>query len=514
MKNLALARIQAMKPYNPPLTGRSDYDGLLLDFNERTMSFDRSHAGKMRLYPEYFDLESRIAAYTGADSGQVMVTNGTDQAINIIFRTFADVDNKVIIPEPSFAMYRQYAQITGSRIVSPLYDKADLAFPLKEVLAAIDDKTRVIVVCNPNNPTGTLLPVTVVAKIAARAKNAVVYVDEAYFEFSGCSAVKLVKKYPNVIVSRTFSKAFGLAGFRLGYVVADKRYITEMLKIRGPYDVNRAAVYAATAALANIKDTRAYADEVMDKAKPLVERFFASAGIKFYPSAGNFVLFRPEDSDKVFRILRRTGILLRSQDKPNIKGTLRLTVGTVAQMKKFIQTYQATVIESGAQKYAFLDRDGTLICEPPDAQVDSLSKLRLLDGVIDGLKKLQSLGYGLVMVTNQDGLGTPAFPLADFRRPQRAMLKAFKAAGIKFDAILICPHSPKDRCRCRKPGTALVDDFLRGRTIDKKQTFVCGDRPSDKHLAENLGLKFVPMPKNGNFYQAIRLVIKGADNEK
>ncbi|HUY84897.1 MAG TPA: histidinol-phosphatase [Candidatus Dormibacteraeota bacterium] len=506
MRNLALRRIQVMKPYNPPLDGRASNRGLLLDFNERTLP---PGAQKTQLYPEYFDLEAKIAKYAGVEAGQTMITNGTDQAIDVIFRTFADKGDVVVIPEPSFAMYAQYARIAGNRIVSPLYPKDSLAFPLTEVLAAIDGQVKVAAVCNPNSPTGTLVPVKDIERIAKKAKNAIIYVDEAYFEFSGCSAVGLIKRYPNVIISRTFSKAFGLAGLRIGYIIADKRYIAEMLKVRGPYDVNQTACDSALAALNDVETMRAYAGEVTEWAKPLVERFFEQSGITFYPSAGNFILFKPTDPAKVLAVLRQNGILLRPQDKPNIRGTLRLTIGTMAQMNTFIKVYESAILKPRSQKYAFLDRDGTLIFEPPDdPQVDSLDKLRILDGVITGLKQLVNLDYKLILISNQDGLGMASFSAKAFELPQKAMLKTFSDAGITFEKIFICPHLASDGCNCRKPKTGLLDEFLRTADIDMENSFICGDRESDKRLAKAVGLAFVSMTANGNFYKAIKPFIR------
>lgn len=518
MKNLALKRIQAMKPYTPPLDGRTESRDLLLDFNERTLPpADEVTAALQRfvddrtvqVYPEYWNLEAEVARYAGVAAEQIMLTNGTDQAIDVIFRTFADRGDTVIIPEPSFAMYRQTAQVAGQRIVSPLYAKTDLAFPLKQVLAAITPDVKLIVVCNPNSPTGTLLPVDDIARIARRAKDAIVYVDEAYFEFSGSSAAGLIAKYPNIIVSRTFSKAFGLAGLRIGYAIADKRYITEMLKVRGPYDVNRPACYAASAALASVQNVRAYADEVMNRAKPMVEAFFARNNVRFYPSAGNFILLQPDNPEQVAAKLKQNGILVRPQDKPNIRGSFRLTIGTVAQMQSFIRTYQTAVLGTAGQKYAFLDRDGTLIFEPEDDfQVDSLDKLQILDGAIGGLTQLVNRGYKLAMITNQNGVGTPAFPAEAFELPQQAMLEVFGKAGITFDKVFVCPHFEEDQCDCRKPKTGLLDEFLRTADIDLANSFVCGDRESDKGLAAAIGAAFVPMTTNGNFEQAIKPFIR------
>lgn len=142
------------------------------------------------------------------------------------------------------------------------------------------------------------------------------------------------------------------------------------------------------------------------------------------------------------------------------------------------------------KKYAFLDRDGTLIFEPKDTfQIDSIERLQILPGVIDGLKRLQKDGFDIVMVSNQDGLGTKSFPKRDFDVAQNEMLRIFRKNGIQFSKIFICPHLPVDNCNCRKPKTGLVLEFIK--TADLRESFVCGDCESDKEFAENLNLKFI-----------------------
>jgi histidinol-phosphate aminotransferase len=494
MKNLAIGRIRKMKPYDPPTRGREDYTGLLLDFNERTTG------SKMdRLYPEYGELEGRIADYAGTPRDRVMLVNGTDRAIDIVFRTFSDRGDKVIIPEPTFAMYGQYACVNGNRIVSPRYVDGT-AFPVDDILGSMGGSTRIVVVCNPNNPTGTLASADDVARIARNAPDTIVYVDEAYFEFSGVTAVGLIDRYPNVIVSRTFSKAFGLAGARIGYVLARPEHVAEMMKVRGPYDISRPACRAVSAVLSDMGTMRAYVKDVMTSAKPLTESFFRESGIDFWPSAANFLLFRPQDPETA-SLLYDAGISVRPQDKPGVEGTIRLTIGTSRQMRRFISVYRKAM---PARKYALIDRDGTLIHEPQDTlQVDRLDRLRVLDGAVEGLKRLQDEGYRLAIVSNQDGVGTDSFPAKDFEGPQKAMLESFRRAGVEFDEVFVCPHLPMDGCACRKPRTGLVDDWLRSVRLDKRLSFVCGDRDTDRAFADNLGLRFVPMPTNGNFLRAI-----------
>lgn len=153
-----------------------------------------------------------------------------------------------------------------------------------------------------------------------------------------------------------------------------------------------------------------------------------------------------------------------------------------------------------AQKYAFLDRDGTLIFEPQDDfQIDSLEKLKILDGAIENMQKLQEQGYKLVMVTNQNGIGTPSFPTEDFEIPQARMMDIFAENGIEFEEVFVCPHFKEDNCECRKPKTALVDKFFADNDIDLENSFMCGDRDTDRQFGENLGMKYVPMECNGVF---------------
>lgn len=141
-------------------------------------------------------------------------------------------------------------------------------------------------------------------------------------------------------------------------------------------------------------------------------------------------------------------------------------------------------------KYAFIDRDGVLIFEPQDTfQIDSLEKLEILDGVIEALQKLQSAGYKLIMVSNQNGVGTESFPKEDFERPQARMLEIFTEKGVQFQRVFVCPHFASDNCNCRKPKTGLVDDFLEGLEIDRENSFMVGDRETDVQFGENIGVK-------------------------
>lgn len=506
MNLYAKPHIQVMGTYAPPVEGRRAYTGCLLDFNERTTPVSPAvqaaieafvKEGKYQVYPEYGDCNAKIAAYVGVDPAEVMITNGSDQGIDLLFRTFTEKGETVIIPAPSFAMFDQAAGYVGNKIVSPSY-RADLAFPLEEVLEALQPGVKLVVICNPNNPTGTLLTLAEIEKIAQKAETvgAIVYVDEAYYEFGRVTAASLIKKYKNIVITRTFSKAFGLAALRIASVISCAENIGEMMKVRGPYDVNMLSVVAAEAALKDRASMEAYVTEVMTQAKPLLENFFRDNNIPFFQSSSNFTLFKPQNPEKTFAALKEKGSLLRPRKGPNIDGTLRVTVGTVAQMQDFIAAYQTLL----AQKYAFLDRDGALIFEPQDTyQIDSLEKLQILPGVIEGLQKLIAQDYKLALISNQDGLGTPSFPKENFDAPQNRMLEIFKENGITFDQIFICPHFLDAGCACRKPKTGLVDAFFKITMVNKSSSFMYGDRDTDRQFAENIGIRFVKAQTNGIF---------------
>lgn len=509
MNNLALEKIQKIGYYGQPLAKRRNFDGLLLDFNEKTSKTDLNilraiikclSGDSLRVYPEYDGLNERIAKYVGVSSENIMTVNGTDQGIDLIFRTFTDKD-EVIIPLPSFSMFTQWSNIAGNKIVSPIYDKETMAFPLADVLKSINKRTKLIVICNPNNPTGTLLLINQIATIAKRAKNAIVYVDEAYFEFSKISAVGLLKRFPNIIISRTFSKAFGLGGLRIGYLIARPKYIQEMLKVRGPYDVNMVAYFGAMSALKNLSGTNRYIDKVVNKARPLVESFFRENNIKYFPSVSNFILVNPDNSKRVFEILKENGILVRYQKQAPIAGMLRITIGTVEQMKKFISVYMNKIL---TQKYAFIDRDGTIIFEPQDTfQIDSVAQLKILPGVVVGLQQLLRSDYKLIMISNQDGLGTKSYPEKNFDEVQNKLMSVLKQNGIVFEKVFVCPHFEQDGCLCRKPKLGLVKVFLVKNKIDLEKSFVCGDRKSDRDFSRNIKVRFVSMKTNGNFIKSL-----------
>lgn len=341
--------IQKLNLYNPPLKGRGDKDYLLLDFNEKTTGPSPKvqealrtfiDSDRLHIYPEYGDLEAKIAQYAKVKADQVMVTNGADQAIDIICRAYLAKGDKVIIPSPAFAMHYQSASIQGAEILEPKY-KEDGSFPLKETLELISKGVRLIILCNPNNPIGTLISIEEVERILSKAKEKAVAVlhDEAYFEFSGLTSKGLIEKYDNLYVVRTFAKAFGLVSTRAGYVISQKDNIRELLKIRGPYDVNMFAKVAIVAALGDIQYTKDYVREVMEESKPRLESFLKEKGIFFYPSSANFLLLQLANPEKTISDLKSKGILVRPKKGPSGQKAIRVSIGTLRDTERFCEAY-------------------------------------------------------------------------------------------------------------------------------------------------------------------------------
>ena len=344
-------RIKKMGHYKPPLEGRSFKNYLLLDFNERTVPPSQKvkealkkfiDSERLQVYPEYRDLEIKIAQYAKVKPDQAMVTNGADQGIDIICRAHLDPGDKVIIPFPSFAMHYQSSGIQGAEILEPAYGVKDGLFPFKEVLNLLEDKkVKLIIICNPNNPLGTLTPIEEIEKILKKAKEKEIALlhDEACFDFCGVTIKDLIEKYDNLYIVRTFAKAFGLPSLRAGYILSQRKNIQELKKIRGPYDVNMFAKIAILAALEDPKYVENYIKEVMEKSKPKLEEFLKEKGIFFYQSSANFLLLRVANPRKLIENLKSKGILVRPKPAPDGKEAVRVTIGLLEDTEKFIKAF-------------------------------------------------------------------------------------------------------------------------------------------------------------------------------
>jgi histidinol-phosphate aminotransferase len=335
--------VAKMKAYSPPQNGRSGK--LRLDFNENTIGCSPSVIAaitsaitgeSLSMYPEYIQARGIVSSFLGITENQMTFTNGTDEAIQLLLNTFVEAGSEVIILSPSYAMYRFYAELAGAEVRQVEYKVDDnLAFPLSAVLDAIGPNTRAVCISNPNNPTGTPVSEVQLRTVIEAAPHAAVLVDEAYVEFSGITAMGWLAEYPQLFVSRTFSKAFGMAGIRCGCLCSQVQNITWLRKAQSPYSVNVVAIVAAVAAVQDIAHVRNYVDEVL-AARSLVEAGLSKLGLGWYASAGNFILFNVGSRASTIRDeLKQTGILIRDRSY-EIAGCVRVTIGTRSQMEQFL----------------------------------------------------------------------------------------------------------------------------------------------------------------------------------
>ena len=349
----ARPEVERLQAYSAPLEGRR---GLLrLDFNENTIgpspkvvqairAIPADHYG---IYPEYDGLREALIANLGLplQIDQIGLFNGVDAALHAIFQAYGDRGETLLTTSPTFGYYNPCAQVQGMAIEAVPYQLPDFAFPLDAVRHALaGGSPRILLICNPNNPTGTRLAPEPILELAAAAPQTLVVIDELYEAFTGDSVLPLADfaATPNLVVLRSLAKTAGLAGLRMGFAIGAAPVIDRLGRVTGPYDINSVAVTAAHAALADQAYTDAYVAQVKQARSWLVEQL-QQAGVRHHCAGGNYLLLWPrQPAAAVEAQLREAGILVRSMaGKPLIDGSLRVSIGTGAQMEQFWQAYRA-----------------------------------------------------------------------------------------------------------------------------------------------------------------------------
>jgi histidinol-phosphate aminotransferase len=331
-----------MAPYSPPTGGREGK--LRLDFNENTAGCSPKviealqkyiTADHLTIYPEYGAAMEALAKFFGVEQAEFTMTNGTDEAIQVLLNTYADAGDDVVMLRPSYAMYRFYAELAGASVREIEYRPANLAFPLDNFLDALRPETRAVLIANPNNPTGTGIGRDSIRLILETVPDAAVLIDEAYFEFSGVTVLPWIREYPNLFVSRTFSKAYGMAAMRCGCIFSRRQNIQWLKKAQSPYSVNMLAAVAARAAVEDTDSVARYTGEVL-AARELAYVGLERLGVPYYRSQANFILFQAGDRAIPIRdALRERGVLVRDRSY-EIAGCVRVTIGTRGQMERFL----------------------------------------------------------------------------------------------------------------------------------------------------------------------------------
>jgi histidinol-phosphate aminotransferase len=328
-----------LKPYSVAVAGRRGF--LRLDFNENTLGpsprvLERLRAVRpeeIALYPDESEARAAVARRFGLSGGlELVLTSGVDEGIRLLCDCFIRPGERAVLIEPGYPMYRFYATLAGAEVREVVVPE-DLSFPLAGLRAAMEEGPRLLLLGDPHNPTGTPVPEGLIEALAAGHPDSVILVDEAYGEFGERSSIGLLERYQNLLVARTFSKAYGLAGLRAGVLIGSREPLSFVARMRSPYAVNALALVALCAALEDEAYVARYVAEVRE-ARALLAQGLGRLGVPVHPSAANFLIARFGEAAPVLRqALRARGILVRDRsDHPLLRGTLRIGVGTREQV--------------------------------------------------------------------------------------------------------------------------------------------------------------------------------------
>ncbi len=330
--------VSAIPAYHPPLAGR---DGLRLDFNENTVGCSPRVLARLRAltaedlarYPERQPAEAAVAKFLGVSDSELLLTNGVDEAIHLLCQTYLAPGDEALIVVPTYSMYRIYMTAAGAEVISIPADQ-DFKLPVETLRNRITDRTRLIAIANPNNPTGTFTPVDQLMDIARSAPTSAILIDEAYYEFCGKTLLPRRHESPNLFITRTFSKAYGLAGLRIGVLIGNPDQMPHLRRVCSPYNVNAVALACLPEALADQQYVAHYVDQTL-QSRARLESALQEHGVKCWPSQANFVLARigssASDSQSFVEKMRRRGILVRDRSADyGCEGCVRFTLGPEA----------------------------------------------------------------------------------------------------------------------------------------------------------------------------------------
>lgn len=309
--------------------------GLPEDFLKEVMS--EINPNFLATYPEYMALQEKIATFNHLKSENISLTNGSSPAIKYIFYAYVSPGDKILLTDPTYAMYPVYCRMFNAKPIVVDY-KSDLTFPNEDFIGRISNEIKIAVVVNPNNPTGSVVEPNVLTEIIKKAadNDVFVIVDEAYFYFSTESVIELVRKYENLIVLRTFSKLFGIAGARLGYAVACPEIIENIRKVKPTYEINCLAVLLGEKILGNPNIIQNLLKDTKEGKEYLIQKL-SEVGIEYKESCANFVLIKcNERVDEIIKKLAEKNILVSGRFKQDfLKDYIRVTIGNRMIMDRF-----------------------------------------------------------------------------------------------------------------------------------------------------------------------------------
>jgi len=341
-----------MPEYHPPLAERT---ALRLDFNENTFApsprvmerLKKVTAEGLTKYPEREGVEWIVAKHFGLQGEQVILTNGVDEAIHLMCCAFLEAEDEALICTPSFFMYDVSVMMMTPHL-RRVQAGATLEFPFERFMAAITERTKLMIVASPNNPTGAVVSREHLLAIAAKAPRAVLMVDEAYYHFHGESVMADLASVPNLIVARTFSKAYGLANLRIGMLAGSAELLKYVRKVSSPYNVNGVALDCLPEALADEDYLAWYVEEVRAGRERMMTGL-RELGVPFFPSEANFVLLNigPKHKELV-TAMRGHGVLLRDRSAdPGCDGFVRITIGLEEHVRMGLAALRSSLEEIG-----------------------------------------------------------------------------------------------------------------------------------------------------------------------
>jgi len=344
-----------MPEYHPPLAGRN---ALRLDFNENTFEPSPRVVERLRTitaegltkYPEREPVERIVAAHFGLQAGEVLLTNGVDEAIHLLCATFLEAEDEALVWTPSFFMYDVSVQMMTPHLRKVQSD-ATLAFPVERFMAGITELTKLIIVASPNNPTGAVVSREHLLAIAKATPHAVLMVDEAYYHFHGESMIDDIATVPNLIVARTFSKAYGMASLRIGMLAGNAELLKYVRKVSSPYNVNGVALNCLPVAIADENYLAWYTEQVRVGRERMMEGL-RELSVPFFPSHANFVLMNigPKHKELV-TAMRAHGVLLRDRSAdPGCDGLVRITIGLEEHVRQGLAALRLSLDEIGWKK--------------------------------------------------------------------------------------------------------------------------------------------------------------------
>lgn len=335
INSLARKNILAMKPYS---SARDEYKGdaeVFLDANENP------YPSPYNRYPDplQWRVKEKLAALKGVDPKQIFLGNGSDEAIDLLIRAFCEpYQDSILITDPTYGMYSVCAEVNGVNVqqvlLTPDFDLDLDAFP-----KTFDATTKILFLCSPNNPTGNLLGRDKILEVLKRFYGLVV-IDEAYIDFADSkSFVNELEKFPHLVVLQTFSKAWGLAGLRLGMCFASEEIIHILNKIKYPYNVNIRTQDLALDAIENVYKKDIWVDEILTQRDKLVKALKSLKIVdKVFPSDANFVLVRVKDAPNTYQYLMDNKIIVRDRSRVALcYNCLRITVGTPEENDKLVK---------------------------------------------------------------------------------------------------------------------------------------------------------------------------------